>query len=234
MTLRIVILAGEPEYDSHQTLAPIATLLSEKLDAHVDLLIPDIIDDEPDFPESSFDNIDAIDNADLLIVYTRFRVLPDDQMRSIQKYLDSKRPVIGLRTSTHAFHFPDSSAWASWNAGFGRDILGSPWISHHGHSSRTRVTVDDSAPSELIHGLPDAFTVRSWLYVTDPQPWCRPILEGSPINPETDSHPGLVAWYGKPDNRKTFYTSLGHPDDLLETPVQTLLLNAASWAVSTA
>ncbi|MCP4452239.1 MAG: ThuA domain-containing protein, partial [Planctomycetes bacterium] len=88
--------------------------------------------------------LEALKSADLMILFTRFRALPDAQMQCIDDYLRSGRPVIGIRTATHAFQFNSESPWAhygngykgsrlAWKDGFGRLILGEKWISHHGH-----------------------------------------------------------------------------------------------------
>ena len=156
------------------------------------------------------------------------------EMEALQRYLAGGKGVVGLRTSSHAFSFDPDSKWASWNEGFGRDVLGSPWSSHHGHSSSTDVTVLPDAPAELVAGLPQAFHVRSWLYRTELQPWCRPVLFGVPVEPESDPTPGPVAWIGMPEGRRTFYTSLGHPDDFDLAAFRALLRNGAAWTVAEA
>ena len=58
-------------------------------------------------PET-LDNIpglDALASADLMVLFTRFRELPDDQMKHIVDYTNSGKPIIGLRTATHAFNY---------------------------------------------------------------------------------------------------------------------------------
>ena len=39
-----------------------------------------------------------------MVIGTRFRDLPDDQMAQIDAYLKTGKPVIGMRTATHAFN----------------------------------------------------------------------------------------------------------------------------------
>jgi type 1 glutamine amidotransferase len=225
------MLAGEPEYGAHQSMRPIADLLERELGVEVSYHTPSVIADEPDFPESTFGDLKDLDDARLLIIYTRFRRLADREMKSLQSFLEGPGAVIGLRTSSHAFRFESQEPWVDWNVGFGRDVLGSPWISHHGHSSSTDVSVRSDAPEDLVAGLPQHFHVRSWLYHTELQPWCRPILDGVPVDPECPPVTGPVAWYGEPDNKRRFYTSLGHAEDLEQEPVRRLLINAVGWAL---
>ncbi len=230
----ITVLAGEPEYDAQHSMRPIADLLADRLGAAVDYRTPSHLADEPDFAESSFGDLAGLEDTGLLVIYTRFRVLPEAEMCALQRYLDRGGAVLGLRTSSHAFHFAADSPWAGWNHGFGADVLGSPWISHHGHGSSTCVTVLPDAPADLVAGLPARFDVRSWLYRTDLADWATPILHGDPVDPESPPTPGPVAWYGEPAGRRTFYTSLGHAEDLDQEAVRTLLTNAARWALADA
>ncbi|GAA2097112.1 hypothetical protein GCM10009841_09240 [Microlunatus panaciterrae] len=228
---KIVVLAGEPEYGAQDSMRPIADLLASALDVSIDYREPSVIADEPDFPESSFGDLSTLSDADLLIIYTRFRRLIDADMVALDSYLQGGGGVVGLRTSTHAFRFEPGSRWYSWNDSFGRDVLGSPWISHHGHSSSTDVAVLDDAPADLVQGLPREFHVRSWLYRTELAGWAHPILSGNPVDPETQPDQGPVAWYGTPQGRRTFYTSLGHVEDLAEDAVRRLLVNAVAWTL---
>lgn len=234
MTARLVLLAGEPEYLAHETMPPLAAELAAELGLDLEVRIPDVIEDEPKFPTSTFGDLTVLADAALLIIYTRFRVLADADMNALQAYLDRRAPLIGLRTSSHAFHFPEPSLWHHWNEWFGASVLGSPWISHHGHSSSTDVEVLPNTPPALTDGLPPDFHVRSWLYHTRLAGWARPIMIGRPVEPELPPTLGPVAWYGTPEGRRTFFTTLGHPEDLVQVPVRRLLLNASRWALAEA
>lgn len=231
MNKTIVILAGDPEYDSHDSMRGIADHLSSALDVQIEYRVSSVIEDEPDFPESTFGDLSVLADADLMIIYTRFRRLIEADMVAINGYLDGGGSIVGLRTSSHAFRFEPESPWHSWNDTFGRHVLGSPWISHHGHRSSTDVTVLPETPAAFVSGMPSEFHVRSWLYRAELDDWCIPILAGTPVDPESEPTPSPVAWYGLPNGRRSFYTSLGHVEDLAQAPVQRLLLNAVTWAL---
>ena len=101
---------------------------------------PDRLDNIP--------GLEALDTADLLVMQTRFRDLPDDQMKHIVNYIESGKPIVGIRTATHAFQFKTSPTYAkySWNsagrrlraAGIWGNLDKSPWrawqAKHLGHS----------------------------------------------------------------------------------------------------
>jgi hypothetical protein len=86
--------------------------------------------------------MEALDSGDLCVMNLRFRALPDAQMKHFVDYLNAGKPIIALRTSTHAFAYPkdSTSAYAKftwnnkdWAGGFGQQVLGETWVNHHGH-----------------------------------------------------------------------------------------------------
>src|SRR5439155_12785406 len=102
----------------------------------------------------------------LLIIATRFRNLPDEQMQPIADYLESGKPVIGMRTATHAFSgLKGKFAKYNWNnndksyqQGFGRQVLGETWISHHGgHGSQSTrgILAKDADRHPILKGIKD-------------------------------------------------------------------------------
>ena len=155
---KIVFLAGEGEYESDRTMRPVAEDLHREIGADIVYRTPDVLPDMPLFPSSSFGDLDDLADADLLVIYTRFRILPDEEMRRIVEFCERGGSVLGLRTSTHAFHYPADSPWSAWNDQFGRDVLGSPWVSHHGHTSTTDVTWFSDQGHPILEGIPGGFT----------------------------------------------------------------------------
>ena len=228
--MNVVILAGESEYSSGTVMELFQHDVEGQLGAKATLCVADPLDDVPDFPLSRFAGIEALVDADLLAIYTRFRRLPDDEMEQLEGYLKRGGPVLGLRTSSHAFAFRDGERWQGWNDGFGTDVVGTRWIRHHGHSSRTLVRRAGPDRTGVLDGVPDVFQSRSWLYVVDPSTDKEVLLEGEPIDPETEPQPSPVAWVRTP-NRRVFYTSLGHPDDFGLPTFRRLLVNAARWCL---
>jgi hypothetical protein len=76
-----------------------------------------------------------------MVMFLRFRELPDDQMKRILDYTNSGKPIVGLRTSTHAFNYTQrkDSPFAKYSyqdkifeGGYGRQVFGETWINHYG------------------------------------------------------------------------------------------------------
>lgn len=109
--------------------------------------------------------LEALDTADLMIIATRFRDLPDDQFRPILDYIKQGKPVIGLRTATHAFNTQSRFGDYDWNQ-FGLNVLGEKWVNHHGHHGKEGGRgVIEPAHSEhpILNGVDDVF-VQSDIY----------------------------------------------------------------------
>lgn len=229
---RIVALAGAGEYEPEVTLPRAASQIAAALGAELDMRTSDIAEDVPDFPLSTFGDLSVLQDADLLILALRFRNVSDDELAALAGYVNSGRPLIALRTSNHAFATPPERDLHTWAQEFPATVLGSAWISHHGHTSTTRLTrVADSA---LLDGLPDEFVVESWLYVADAPSDATVLLWGEPIDPETEPVPSPVAWTREIRGQRVFYTSLGSESDMERPEVLRLLENAARWCLSDA
>ena len=170
---KIVLVTGDEEYRSEEALPMLAEILEQHHGFDCTVLFaqdpqnPGIID-----PNYSFNipGLEQLQEADLMILFTRFRELPPDQMKHIDDYLTDGKPLIGIRTSTHAFRFQDTAhafihyGWnydgpkKDWNLGFGKLVLGETWYTHHGHHRHqsTRGIIAPGAQSHpVLNGIPN-------------------------------------------------------------------------------
>ena len=164
----IVLVSGDEEYRSEEALPQLAKILSK----HHGFKCTVLFAQDPDNPGivdgnyvKNIPGLEALDTADMMVIFTRFRALPDTQMKHIDNYLMRGKPVVGIRTATHAFNFSkdlisnfehygnyykgDKTAWKD---GFGRLVLGENWIAHHGHHKHqsTRGIIAETAKSHPI------------------------------------------------------------------------------------
>jgi type 1 glutamine amidotransferase len=138
----VVLISGDEEYRSEETLPQLAKILAKHHGFKCTVLFA--IDKDGTINPNVTTNIpglEALKTADLMVIFTRFRNLPDEQMKYIIDYVESGKPVIGLRTATHAFSLDGKSAYAKWSwankdksfpGGFGKQVLGETWVNHHG------------------------------------------------------------------------------------------------------
>jgi len=178
---RIVLVSGDEEYRSEQALPQLARILSQHHGFDCTVLFA-IDPKEGSIDPNRSDNIpglEALDSADLMILFTRFRDLPDTQMKHIVDYVGSGRPVVAMRTATHAFDLKTSGtyrrySWNSkeWDGGFGRQVLGETWIDHHGRhgvESTRGIIVGGQESHPILRGIEsgsiwvptDVYKVRS-------------------------------------------------------------------------
>jgi hypothetical protein len=166
---RVVLLSGDEEYRSEEALPQLAKILAKRHGFSCTVLFS--VDEKGEINPKYAKNtpgMAALESADLLVVLARFRALPDDQMRYVDDYFKAGKPVIGLRTATHAFNglkgafekynYNYKGPEAEWKDGFGRLVLGETWISHHGShkSESTRALfAPGAAESALLRGVKD-------------------------------------------------------------------------------
>lgn len=170
---KIVLVSGDEEYRSEEALPQLAKILTERHGFNTQVLFAQNPDEPGIINANYLHNIPGLESlaaADLMIIFTRFRALPDDQMKHIDDYLKSGKPVIGMRTATHAFNFKeeDSTSYRhygnyydgddEWKDGFGRLVLGEKWMTHHGHHKH-QSTVGLIAPgansNPILNGIED-------------------------------------------------------------------------------
>ncbi len=224
---KVVFLIGEDEYHTWETLPALAKAELEWR-GFQPVIIQQDSTDKNRFPGL----VDALQDADLLVVSVRRRALPKEQLDAVRAHLAAGRPLIGIRTASHAFApgSEEAKKGDQWPT-FDPEVLGGHYDGHHGHGPTTTLQSAPGSESDpLLRGVDfTTFKGHGSLYRVSPlKPDVRPLMigsiEGKPPEP--------VAWtrrYG-PNNALVFYTSLGHPDDFAEPSFRRLLVNAIATA----
>ncbi len=239
----IVFVTGDHEYGSEKTMPALASELEKKFGMRTTVLFATNEKGERDENyEKNIPGFEALKTADLAVFFLRWRLLPTNQLALIQNYLDSGKPVMGFRTTSHSFHYPHGDGSERWNA-FGEFAFGTPpgWgasgHTHYGHKSSTDVSiVARQVDNPILRGVKTNFHVRSWLYQMLPKyppadaTW---LLMGKSVDPDKPAQENPVAWtYHTEKGGRAFYTSLGHPEDFQVESVQRLTVNAIYWLLS--
>ena len=157
---RVVLLAGDEEYRSEEALPMLAKILSQRHGFTATVLFA-INKETGEIDPNTPDNLpgaEALDKADLVITSLRYRHWPDEQMKHFADYVKAGKPIIGLRTSTHAFN-GIKGEFAPFNA-FGKKVYGEGWVSHWGRhkSEATHGVIESGAKDDvLLRGVGDLF-----------------------------------------------------------------------------
>jgi hypothetical protein len=257
----VVLISGDEEYRSEEALPQLAKILARRhgfkctvlfaIDPRDGTINPNVRNNIP--------GLEALKTADLVILFTRFRDLPDEQMKYIVDYVESGRPVLGMRTATHAFNIKPGNAYSrysynskEWPGGFGRQVLGETWVSHHGQHGKqsTRgVLARDNEKHPVVRGIKDGdiwgptdvYGVHLPLPGDSKPLVLGEVLEGmkpfdKPMAGKQNDPMMPVAWVKTyaPSVGKTarvFTTTMGASQDLLSEGLRRLLVNACYWAV---
>lgn len=218
----VAILLGEDEYQTATTLPKFA---AEELgkDYRVSLVFLD------EKTKATFPGVEVVNDADVLFISARRRPLPKAELDLIRKQVAAGKPVIGIRTASHAFHLrnqPAPQGLADW-PDIDAVVFGGSYSNHHGHTLKSTVWPLPAAHDHpILKGIATAeFPGGGGLYQTSPlKPGTTELLRGK-VQGVAQQEP--VAWtFTRKDGGRSFYTSLGHPDDFTRPEFRTLLKNA--------
>lgn len=180
---KIVFLTGDEEYRSEESMPMLARILRRDFDVetHVGFSVDEHGFVDPNAAQS-LTGTEHLADADLLVLFLRFRQPDEAAFQRILDYLAAGKPIVAFRTSTHAFRFPVGSPWEDWGNqpdptfvhSFGggaltRELVGQKWITHHGHfddgaAPLTEVSLESaSADHPILRGVMP-FKAYSWLY----------------------------------------------------------------------
>ncbi|MFK5921953.1 MAG: ThuA domain-containing protein [Verrucomicrobiota bacterium] len=250
----IVFIANDHNYRSQESLTALARILAKHHGFKCTVLFG--IDPKTGIILPGESNIPAMENlktADLLVLFARFQNLPQAQMQHFVDYLDRAGPIVALRTSTHAFKIPQDAPFAKYSydypkkdylGGFGRQVLGETWNGHHGKNNQqsTRLPlIEEKSNHPILRGVKDMW-VPSGGYFTAPTEDCKILAMAQPLNgmqadskvaSELKAAPG--AWtrtyQGKNKTHgRTFTSTYGASDDILNEGYRRMLINACFWA----
>lgn len=162
------------------------------------------------------ENFESLKDADVMLVFARRLKLGDAQMKVIRAHWESGKPIVGLRTASHAFSNDDNKV-------FDLKVMGGNYKGHFGDEPVKVLTADDAKGHPVLKGV-GAFTSRK-LYKVGELPATTKVLQFGDIG--KDKH--AVTWVNEYKGGRVFYSSLGVPEDFENEPFKTMLVNAIFW-----
>ncbi|HXP63306.1 MAG TPA: ThuA domain-containing protein [Dongiaceae bacterium] len=254
----IVFLSGDEEYRSEEGLPMLAKILAERhgfkctvlfaINPASGVIEPTILDNIP--------GLEALDAADVCVMALRFRELPEAQMKHFVDYLNAGKPILALRTSTHAFAYDRNKQnryakydWRNrdWPGGFGQQVLGETWVDHHGKHGfeSTRGILDEAFKDHpILRGVTELWGPTDVYAVAHLPADAKILVRGQvlsgmkPTDPPVEgpkNHPMMpLVWVrhytgesGKTSRIVT--TTMGAAVDLEDPGLRRLLVNACYW-----
>jgi len=243
----IVLVSGDEEYRGEESCPMLAKILSQHHGFKCTVLFS--IDKETGcinpYEMSNIPGLESLASADLMILCTRWRILPDEQIKHVYNYLESGKPIIGFRTSTHAFKEGNYGDY-DWSD-FGRKVIGENWLSHHGDhkiQGGRGFIVPENKAHPILNSVTDVFTTSDIYGIAAlDQEAATVLLRGGvteTLDPASQLVPGEkndpmmpFAWlkdYASPTgkaNGKCFATTGGASVDFRSEDLRRMIVNAA-------
>jgi len=256
---KVVLVSGDDEYRSEEALPMLAKILSEQhgFDTVVLFAInPETGTVDPNY-QKNIPGLEHLSDADVAILFIRFRQLPDDQMQHFADFAKRGGSMIALRTATHPFNFPANSespfaswSWNSktWPGGFGQQLLGETWHSHHGkHKSESArgVILDTAKANPILRGVTDLWAPSDVYGVVHLPSTANVLVQGqvlkgmkpddAPVEDGRNDPMMPMVWtkdYQLEDGKigKVFCSTMCSAVDLLSEDLRRLIVNATFWA----
>ncbi len=253
----IVLISGDEEYRSEEALPMLARILATHHGFTCNVLFaidPEIGIINPE-NQTNIPGLHHLETADMMVLFTRFRELPDAQMKYIIDYTNAGKPIMGLRTATHAFNYSrnKNSPYAKYSfqsdtfdGGYGRQVLGETWISHHGHHGKesTRGVINEGMKAHPIlkgvkdiWGPTDVYSIKELTGDAEVLVLGQVLVGMKPTDEPKPNTPTMpLAWiktYTGEDGKtsRVFCTTMGASVDLLSEGLRRLLVNGCYWCM---
>jgi len=255
----VVFIAADQEYRSEQALPMLAKMFAKHHGFHCTVLFS--LNDKGEVDPTKkirwedktvthdIPGLEHLEKADLVVVFSRLITLPETQLRHIYKYLDSGKPVIGIRTANHGFLGFEYEKDGK-RIDFGEDVLGGSFRNHHGRwmaDSTRGIVVEKNKDHPVLKGVTDVWGLSD-VYRTFKKDGslpaaCTPLLDGQPLKgrkPDDAPNPDLIAlpvawvktWTGNAGKTaRVFHVTMGSAEDYQNAGLRRLTANAAYWCL---
>ncbi len=254
----IVLIAGDEEYRSEEAMPQLAKILATHHGFKCSVLFS--VNDKGEIDPANTKSLtfpETIDDADLIILGLRFRQWPDESMTFFKEAIDRGTPIIGTRTTTHAFKYPkDSKSLFSsysfnskdWEGGFGRQIMGETWVNHHGKHNQqgTRSVIEASQKAHpILQGVGEIFG-KTDVYGANPPAECTILVRGAvteSLEPDSKNVEGEknspmmpIVWTREVlvpagISQRILTTTMGSSQDFLDEDLRRLIVNGVYWCL---
>ena len=213
--LSIHFISGSKEYKSEPSLQAFQKVLEKRY--QVSVTASWVKDGAKDLP-----GIEHIPQADLLLVFARRLKLPEEQMTVIRKHWNEGKPIIGMRTSSHAFQKEDNEI-------FDRQVMAGNYTGHFGNEPVAVSTAKGAANHPVLKDVGKIESLK--MYKAGELGADATLLQNGTIKSKNATH--AVTWTNVYKGGRMFYTSLGVSVDFENEHFRKMIVNAIFWTTKT-
>ena len=207
--LKVVLLSGCPTYHSEELLPPFQKFLEENYNVRCQRLVRSADDNLP--------GLEALDDCDVAFVFFKRMKLKGEQLERFKKYVTSGRPLVGVRTASHAVQ-----TWLD----FDREVLGGNYHNHYSNGPVTQIQVVEGAERHPVLAGVELKSAPESLYKNSGHASdINILLKGTIPNEPTEA----IAWTRVHNGGRVFYTSLGGAESFDNPAYRKMLVNALFW-----
>lgn len=165
------------------------------------------------------ENLEQLASADLLFLFARRMSLKEEQMKLIRAHWEQGKPIVGLRTASHAFQKADNEI-------FDKQVLGGNYGGGPSASGGYRAIAAEGAVDHPVLEGVGSFRAGKYSYGQGDLAKDAVVLQIC----DSPKHGKLpVTWVHSYKDGRVFYSSLGAPDDFKDENFRRLLVNAIFW-----
>ena len=205
--LKIHIISGAKEYQSEASMKSFSVWMEKHYDVKFTASWGhDGIEKLP--------NLEALADADVMFVFARRMKLVEPQMKMIRAHWAAGKPIVGVRTASHAFQKADNEI-------FDRQVMGGNYLGHF-----------SDEPVKVTHLVKDHPVLRgAKVFPSGKLYKAGPLAKGTTVLQQGDigTDKQMVTWVNTWKGGRTFYTSLGIPEDFENKDFKQMLANAIYW-----
>jgi nicotinamidase-related amidase len=200
----------------------------------------------------NIENMQVLNDADLAVVFVRRRALPEEEMTLLKDYVNKGKPVLGIRTASHAFDAKKnvpreggglvasttqvSEMLAQWPE-FDQDVLGGNYQGHYGNMKEG--IVFSVAPGMENHPILKGVSPKGFIGPVAPS---ESLYKNRPLRSEniqvllTGSIPNEpvepVLWVNHLEKSNVVYTSMGHWEHWKMDEFNKIMVNAVEYLLA--
>jgi type 1 glutamine amidotransferase len=207
--IKVCLVSGSLEYESDKSLATLQTYLEKTGQVKCYRAFRKSDADVP--------GLEKLDECDVMVLFTRRLKLEGDQLERIKNYCLAGKPVVGIRTASHALQ-----TWLDLD----KEVLGGNYMGHFGAGTLTEIHTQ-AKDHPILKNVTLKQSKGSLYKNTGLARDVDVLLTGTLMGKTGISEP--IAWARVYKGGRVFYTSLGHPADFADENFLRFLANAITW-----
>ncbi len=207
--LAVCLLSGCDTYHSEESLPPFQKWLEEHYNVRCTRVIRQATD--------NLSGLERLEDCDVALVFIKRMELKGDQLAQFQKYVTSGRPVVAVRTASHAVQ-----TWLD----FDHEVLGGNYHGHHPVGPTTKIDVSAGVEKHPILTGVKLSEAGDALFKNEGHAKDIEVLLTGTISGEPSE---ALAWTRQYKGGRVFYTSLGAQETFAKPEFRRLLANALFW-----